>query len=167
MKKRKFTISWQKRSAKRSYLLQCSEKELWQEAATWDELDLHIPEYDLPRIDNTKVTKTQLLDIYAATCLYEYKIRGGELQELLGDLIGSKALSRQPRIVEKFITGAQDQFTLEVKRAAERNKESLLGRVGAACQRYTPSQSTSVVSLRPLRAEESTQSRPSSSVSAP
>lgn len=173
-KKRKFTILWQKRSAKWLPYLRCREKdqkrqERERQAASWNESDLHLNFEEFPTIHRSKANKAQILDIYAAVCLYEYKIRGSKLRELLGDLIGiGRPIGAIPQFVEEFIEdfieGPNGIFTLKVKMLAEMNKEYLLGRVDAACQRHTPIKSTSMV---PLQAEESTQSRPSISVSAP
>ncbi len=173
-KRRKFTVLWQKRSAKWSPYLRCREKDQKRrarerEAASWNESDLHLKFEEFPKIYRRKATEAQVLEIYAAVCLYEHKIRGSKLRELLGDLIGiGRPIGAIPQFVEEFIEdcidGPNGFFTLKVKMLAEKNKELLLGRVDAACQRHSPSKSKSMV---PLQAKESRQSRPAIPVSAP
>lgn len=113
--------------------------------------DLKLADSDLPHLNGRQVTRSALLDIYAARCLYDYG--GKELDKvawrrLFGIIIDKPdgPITSIPRFVSKFVDepiGTKDKVTKEVRRVAPLLKEYLLGRVGDACKRCQEFMSTS------------------------
>ncbi|CAF9937544.1 MAG: hypothetical protein ALECFALPRED_007285 [Alectoria fallacina] len=101
----------------------------------------------LPRLfiaDNEKKTLSQdeVQEVYAGMCWYEFErktLETHELKTLSRLLAGVKDIEQKGNFLPwltKFIQGANDPFTVEVRRVATLNKESLLRKVDTVCQNH-------------------------------
>ena len=109
------------------------------------EMDLDLKGFQLPRINSRKVTRQELLYIYAAACWYATgwdRTRGKyDLRCLLGILTGRDVIKdgpvlKVPRFVTDFIDNEDREVVEEVKRVAIPRKEDLLREIGAQWQKF-------------------------------
>lgn len=104
--------------------------------------ELNLKNLRLPRLvigpgEKKTLSGDEEQEIYAGMCWYEFerkRLERRDLRILSGLLAGGRDVEHFrtfSTFVTEFINGADDRFTVEVRRAATLNKESLLRRVDA------------------------------------
>ena len=111
------------------------------------QMKLNLKNSSLPRLvigpgPRKRLSEDEVQEIYVGMCLYEFEGRTLEREELrtltalLAGVKDIKSFRNFPQFVSKFIEGADDAFTVEVRRLATINKEPLLRKVDAVWRRH-------------------------------
>lgn len=101
---------------------------------------LNLKNMRLPRLALKTLSEDEVEEIYAGMCWYEYEgktLETSELRTLSSLLAGMEETFRNmPKWLDNFIKGADDPFTVEVRRVATLRKESLLQKVHAVWRNH-------------------------------